>query len=149
MSSIAFRHGDTITDIGFDIVLHSLLSTVALHLEGGNWGGRFPLIMCKLYQGKLDAQDAVAALRELQDMQAGLASLNPDQVVWDINDLARQPPWGKAINPGTTSMANYHATVESTSLLDDMLGCVAALKEQGGVLEIIPFDGIEPFYYVS
>jgi len=149
MTSIAFRPGDTITDIGFDIVLHSLLSTVALHLEGGNWGERFPLIMLKLYQGKLDADDAAAALRELQDMQAGLASLSPDQVVWDINDLQRQPPWGKAINPGTTSMANYHATVESTSLLADMLACVATLEQHGGVLEIIPFDGIEPFYYVS
>lgn len=149
MTSIAFRHGDTITDIGFDIVLHSLLSTVALHLEGGNWGERFPLIMLKLYQGKLDADNAVTALRELQAMQAGLASLRPDQVVWDINDLQRQPPWGKAINPGTTSMANYHATVESTNLLDDMLARVAALEQQGGVLEIIPFDGIEPFYYVS
>lgn len=149
MTSIAFRHGDTITDIGFDIVLHSLLSTVALHLEGGNWGERFPLIMLKLYRGSLAAADAGAALRELQAMQAGLASLSPAHVVWDINDLARQPPWGQAINPGTTSMANYHATVEGTNLLDDMLACVAALKEQGGVLEIMPFDGIEPFYYVS
>lgn len=149
MGSIAFKHGNTITDIGFDIVLHSLLSTVALHLEGGNWGQRFPLIMLKLYRGKLDAEDAVAAFNELQAIQAGLASLSPAQVVWDINDLARRPPWGQAINPTTTSMANYHATVDSTNLLDDMLACVAALKQQGGVLEIIPFDGIEPFYYVS
>lgn len=149
MSSIAFKHGNAISDIGFDIVLHSLLSTVALHLEGGNWGARFPLIMLKLYQGSLAAADASAALLELRDMQAGLAKLSPAQVVWDINDLARQPPWGKAINPGTTSMANYHATVESTNLLDDMLACVAALEQQGGMLEIIPFDGIEPFYYVS
>lgn len=149
MGAIAFRHDNAITEIGFDIVLHSLLSTVALHLEGGNWGARFPLIMFKLYQGKLDAEDAAAALRELQAMQAGLACLSPGHVVWDINDLARQPPWGEAINPGTTSMANYHATVESTNLLDDMLACVAALGQQGGVLQIIPVDGIEPFYYVS
>lgn len=149
MPSIAFKHGDSISDIGFDIVLHSLLSTVALHLEGGNWGERFPLIMLKLYRGSLAVADADAALRELQAIQDGLAGLGPAQVVWDINDLARQPPWGDAINPGTTSMANYHATVESTNLLDDMLACVRALKEKGGVLEIIPFDGIEPFYYAG
>ena len=63
--TIAFRHGTVISEIGIDVVLHSLLSTVAVRLEGGEWGARFPLIMIKLYQGRLDAWDADSALQEL------------------------------------------------------------------------------------
>lgn len=147
--TIAFRHGEVITEIGIEVVLHSLLSTVAVRLEGGEWGSRFPLIMIKLYQGWLDALDADNALQELRQIQAGLARLEADKVIWDFNDLSRQPPWGAAIAPRTTSMANYHTTNDGYTMVDQMLACVASLKDAGGLLEIIAFDGIAPFYYVD
>lgn len=147
--TIALRHGTVITEIGIDVVLHSLLSTVAVHLEGGEWGSRFPLIMIKLYQDRLDALEADAALQELRQIQAGLARLEADKVIWDFNDLSRQPPWGDAVAPRTTSMADYHTTNASRNLLDEMLACVMALRDGGGVLEIIALGGMAPFYYPS
>lgn len=147
--TVAFRHGAVITEIGIDVVLHSLLSTVAVRLEGGEWGSRFPLIMIKLYQGRLDALEADAALQELRQIQAGLARLEADKVIWDFNDLSRQPPWGDAVAPRTTSMADYHTTNASRNLLDEMLACVMALRDGGGVLEIIALGGMAPFYYPS
>lgn len=147
--TIAFRHGTVITEIGIDVVLHSLLSTVAVRLEGDEWGVRFPLIMIKLYQGRLDAPDADTALLELRQIRAGLATLAPAELIWDFNDLSRQPPWGDAVAPRTTSMADYHTTNASRNLLDEMLACVTALKDGGGVLEIIALEGMAPFYYVS
>jgi hypothetical protein len=75
--TIAFRHGDTLGEIGYEVLLHSLLSTVAVRLEGGEWGSRFPCIMLKLYRGRLDAADGAAACAEWRDMQAGLAALPP------------------------------------------------------------------------
>lgn len=147
--TIAFRHGALITEIGIDVVLHSLLSTVAVHLEDGEWGSRFPLIMIKLYQSRLDASDADAALLELRQIQAGLARLEADKVIWDVNDLDRQPPWGDAVAPRITSMANYHTTNTGQCLLDEMFDCVRALQRTGGVLEVIALEGIGPFYYVS
>ena len=147
--TIAFRHGTVISEIGIDVVLHSLLSTAALRLEGGEWGSRFPLIMLKLYQGRLDSRDADSALQELLQIQAGLSSLEPDRVVWDFNDLSRQPPWGNAVAPRIISMANYHTTNTGQCLLDEMLDCVRALKRTGGVLDIITLEGVGPFYYVT
>lgn len=147
--TIAFRHGAVITEIGINVVLHSLLSTVAVRLEGGEWGARFPLIMIKLYQGRLDAPDADTALLELRQIRAGLATLAPAELIWDFNDLSQQPPWGDAVAPRTTSMADYHTTNASRNLLDEMLACVTALKDGGGVLEIIALEGMAPFYYVS
>jgi hypothetical protein len=147
--TIAFRHGDTLGDIGYAVLLHSLLSTVAVRLEGGEWGSRFPCIMLKLYRGRLDAADAAAACAEWRDVQAGLAALPPGQVVWDFNDLASRPPWGEALGPGGTSMADYHVTTGGLPLLAVMGDCLAALSASGGMLEIIPFDGLAPFYYVN
>jgi hypothetical protein len=146
--TIAFRHGAVITEIGIDVVLHSLLSTVAVRLEGGEWGSRFPLIMIKLYQGRLDALDADGALRELRQIKASLAALAPEKVIWDFNDLSRQPPWGSDIGPRIFSMANYHTINTGQCLLDEMLDCARALKQTGGVLEIVTLEGVEPFYYV-
>lgn len=147
--TIAFRHNAVITEIGIDVVLHSLLSTVAVRLEGGEWGARFPLIMIKLYRGRLDGLDADAALLELRQIRAGLARLEPDMVIWDFNDLARQPPWGDAVAPRIISIANYHTTNTGQCLLDDMFDCVRALQRTGGVLDIIALDSVGPFYYVS
>ena len=146
--TIAFRHGAVITEIGIDVVLHSLLSTVAVRLEGGEWGAHFPLILIKLYQGRLDALEADAALHELRQIQAGLARLEADKVIWDFNDLSRQPPWGDAVAPRIISMANYHTTNTGQCLLDEMFDCVRALQRSGGVLDIITLEGVGPFYYV-
>ncbi|PHV51121.1 hypothetical protein CSQ91_08330 [Janthinobacterium sp. BJB301] len=147
MRMIAFKHGSAITEIGFENAFYSLFSTVAVHLEDGRWGSRFPHIMEKLYQGRLDAADAPAACLQMQAIKRGLAALAPTEVVWDMHDRAKEPPWGSAIGPNVTSMANYHATTAGRNLFDEMAGCVAALAVLGGMLEIIPFDGIPPFYY--
>ena len=147
--TIAFRNGTAITEIGIDVVLHSLLSTVAVHLEGGAWGARFPLIMIKLYQGRLDAPDADTALLELRQIRAGLATLAPAELIWDFNDLSRRPPWGDAVAPRIISMANYHTTNTGQCLLDEMFDCVRALQRTGGVLDIITLEGVGPCYYVT
>lgn len=147
--TIAFRHGDTLGDIGYEVLLHALLSTVAVRLEGGEWGSRFPCIMLKLCRGRLDAADAAAACAEWRDLQAGLAALPPGQAVWDFNDLASRPPWGEAAGPRVTSMADYHVTTAGLLLLDVMGDHLAALLASGGTLEIIPLDGLAPFYYVN
>ena len=147
--TIAFRHGAVITEIGIDVVLHSLLSTVAVRLEDGEWGAHFPLILIKLYQGRLDALDADAALLELRQIQACLARLEPDKVIWDFNDFSRQPPWGEAVAPRIISLANYHTTNTGQCLLDEKFDCVRSLQRTGGVLDIITLEGVEPFYYVT
>ena len=72
--AIAFKQGSVITQIGPGGVLHSLLSTVAVHLENGHWGSSFPFIMHDLYQGSVSAKNADAAYLEMQKIKAGLAA---------------------------------------------------------------------------
>ncbi len=66
--TIAFRQGSVLTIIGPGGVLHALFSTIAVRLEAGQWGSRFPLIMNALYGGSLPA-DWEAVSQQLE--QAG------------------------------------------------------------------------------
>lgn len=51
--------------------------------------------MNELYQGKLVNVNVPNAKAELNTIESELKKLSPDKVIWDIEDLAKQPPWGK------------------------------------------------------
>ena len=50
--------------IGHGDFLHSFFSSVAYHLENGDWGSRFPVIMNELYQGKIKCEDMDDAIED-------------------------------------------------------------------------------------
>lgn len=135
--TIRMRQGSVWTEIGPGGLLHSLMSTIAFHLEDGNWGTRFPLLMGKFYQGSLPSADVDAAILEAQAIKIGLAKLRPDQVVWDIDDLALLPPWGMSIGIHIKSMADYFVTSAGRNLVDEIADNLESLREFGGTLDII------------
>ncbi|NHZ94355.1 hypothetical protein F2P46_01130 [Massilia sp. CCM 8734] len=143
--TIGMRQGSVVTEIGPGGLLHSLMSTVAAHLENGNWGARFPLLMGKLYQGSLPAADVDAAILEAQAIKSGLMNLGPDMVVWDIDDLSLVPPRGKSVGTHVKSMAEYFVTSTGRNLMDEILDNLESLKEFGGTLDILSYDGVPPF----
>ena len=96
--------------IGYGEFLHSFFSTVAYNLEDGKWGSKFPIIMNELYQGTLDKASIEAAIEELKKIQSELREFQPDKVVWDIEDLSKQPPWGTNISSDITDLSNYFVT---------------------------------------
>lgn len=143
--TIVMRQGSVWTEIGPGGLFHSFMSTVAVHLEGGNWGTRFPLIMGKLYQGSLPSRDVEAAILEAQAIKNSLNKLGPDKVVWDINDLSLLPPWGTFVGPHIKSMAGYFVTTTGRNLVDEIVDNLESLKEFGGTLDIISYDKV-PFF---
>ena len=58
--AVGFTVGFYYYSIGSADFLHSFFSTVAVNLEGGKWGSRFPVLMNELYQGKLPVEKNVA-----------------------------------------------------------------------------------------
>jgi hypothetical protein len=138
--TIGMRQGSVLTEIGPGGLLHSLFSTVAVRLEEGNWGVRFPLLMGKLYEGCISSADADAAILEAQAIKLGLQKLGPDQVVWDIEDLSLSPPWGKTVGPHVRSMAEYFVTSTGRNLVDEIRNGLESLAEFGGTLEIVSYD---------
>lgn len=96
--AVGFKVGFFWYQIGSGDFLHWFFSTVAVNLENGSWGSRFPLIMNKLYQGSLDSENVGKALIELNTIEEELGKISPDKVVWDIDDIKKQPPWGNNIS---------------------------------------------------
>jgi len=138
--TIGLKQGSVITEIGPGSILHALCSTIAVHLEGGRWGSRFPLLMEELYQGVLQARDVDAARAELIEVRKGLAELSPAQLVWDIERPDVKPAWAQEVGPHVTSMANFFVTTSGRNLLSELADNLESLKEFGGTLEVISYD---------
>lgn len=138
--TIAMKQGSVITEIGPGSLLHSLFSTIAVRLEGGKWGSRFPFVLNKLYQGKLAQGDAMTAIAEMTQIRKLLAEVAPSQVVWDIDHLEQAPPWGDSVGGHVKNMANYYVTTTGRNLVDEIIDNLESLRDFGGSLEIISFD---------
>ena len=115
--------------IGHGDFLHSFFSTVAYNLENGNWGSRFPVIMNELYQGKLECDNTDKALEELSIIRKELQKFSPEKVVWDIEDLSKQPPWGNDISEDITDLSNYFVTSDGNDFLTVFSHALEKAKE--------------------
>ena len=73
--------------------------------------------MNERYQGTLDKDNVETAIEELKKIQLELQAFSPDKVVWDIDDLSNQPPWGKNISNDITNLSNYFVTSDGEDFI--------------------------------
>lgn len=122
--------------IGHGDFLQSFFSTVAYNLENENWGSRFPIIMNELYQGKLEHENIDRALEELSIIKKELQTFSPEKVVWDIEDLSKQPPWGSDISKDIIDLSNYFVTSDGNDFLTVFAHALEKAKEIDTEIEI-------------
>ena len=103
--------------IGTSDFLHSFFSTVAYNLEDGIWGSKYPFLMKELYSGRLNNKNVGLAMEELVIIKEKLSGISVKNVVWDIEDLSKQPPWGDNISVDITDLSNYFVTSEGEDLI--------------------------------
>jgi hypothetical protein len=103
--------------IGTGDFLHSFFSTISYHLEPNGWGSKYPYLINHLYNGRLSNDDVEKALAEINEIRIKLAEYKPFQVIWDIEELSKQPPWGDKISLSITSLANYFVTSDGEDLI--------------------------------
>lgn len=104
--------------IGTGDFFHSFFSTVCVNLEKKEWGSRFPLIMNNLYSGKLIIEELPKAQKELIEIKKELSKLSPDKIIWDAEDLQKNPPWGDNISKDIQNLADYFVTNDGKNLID-------------------------------
>ena len=73
--------------------------------------------MNELYQGKLTNANVPTAKVELNTIESELKKLPPDKVIWDMEDLTKQPPWGEKISNQITDLSNYFVTSDGRDFL--------------------------------
>lgn len=106
--------------IGTGDFVHSFFSTICFNLENKKWGSRFPYLMNDLYQGELSYNNVKKAREELKIIHNEFALLSPDNVIWDIEDLNKQPPWGKNISQDIKNLSNYFVTSDGEDLFSQI-----------------------------
>ena len=122
--------------IGTADFLYSFFSTVAYNLENRKWGSRFPIIMSELYQGKTESKNTDKALEELSIIREELQAFSPEMVVWDIEDLSKQPPWGSDISKDITDLSNYFVTSDGNDFITVFIHALEKAKEVNAEIEI-------------
>ena len=73
--------------------------------------------MNEMYQGKLTNANVPNAKVELNTIESELKDLSPDKVIWDMEDLTKQPPWGTRISNQITDLSNYFVTSDGRDFL--------------------------------
>ena len=73
--------------------------------------------MNELYQGKLANANVSNAKVELNTIENEFKKLPPEKVIWDIDDLTKQPPWGEKISNQITDLSNYFITSDGRDFL--------------------------------
>ena len=60
----------------------------------------------------------------------------PEKVVWDIDDLSKQPPWGRNISKDITDLSNYFVTSGGDDFLTVFAHALEKAKEVNSAMEI-------------
>ena len=102
--TIAFRLPGMYMEIGPGKLFHAFCSTIAVHLEDGLWGTRFPVLQQRLYDGRVVAEDARMLMLELDAIRSGLRKFPPDKVVWR-NEDGTTPEWVMKAGPHVTDLS--------------------------------------------
>lgn len=123
-------------EIGSGDFLYSFFSTVAYRLEGAKRGRRFPVIMKKLYQGEIKRKEVDKAIKELSIIKKELKEFTPDKVIWDIDDLSKQSPWGNDISDDITDLSNYFVTSDGEDFISVFFEALETAKEIDFGIEI-------------
>ena len=116
--------------------LHCFFSNIAYHLENGQWGDRFPYLMENLYNGLLEKQYVENAIEELHTVKKEFSHIPPQKIIWDIEDLSQQPPWGNDISEDITDLSNYFVTSEGDDLFDVLFEALDVAKDDNENVEI-------------
>lgn len=122
--------------IGPPELLQSFFSTVAYHLEHRQWGSRFPAIMKELYSGKLAPENVDQAIAELTTIQEELKNLQPNQVIWDFNDLTAPPVFGKYANKNAINLSDFYLNEDGRNLVSVFFSALEEVKSFQNELNI-------------
>ena len=89
--TLGLRAGFRSYPIGRVSLLYALFSTIAVRLEGNDWGSHYPVIMKQLYNGWIEADEVSQGLVELNEIVRQLRYFEAADIVWDYEDRKKKP----------------------------------------------------------
>ena len=84
--------------------------------------------MNQLYNGEVSSGETEAITGELNHIKSELQHFDIGQVVWDIEDRSKQPPWGDNVADRITDLSNYFVTSDGKDLFDVFASATGACR---------------------
>ena len=115
--------------IGDGDFFNSFFYSIHHHLERDSWGDTYPCVFGEFYLGHV-AYDRLPILdKELKEIQERLKLFSPSQVVWDIEDSNKNPPWGNELSESITDLSNYYVTSSGKDLFEVLFNAIEEAKK--------------------
>jgi hypothetical protein len=92
-------------------------------------GKSFPSNYERVISRETECDNTDKALEELSIIKKELQKFSPEKVVWDIEDLSKQPPWGNDISKDITDLSNYFVTSDGNDFLTVFSHALEKAKE--------------------
>lgn len=137
--TVGLHIGGVTTEVGSASFLAAFFMTIHYHLEREIWGERFPVVLCELYEGQVLEANAEIALVELREIADELAEIAPSEVVWDLENLQAEPPWGSNISEEITDLSNYFVTSTGRDLLASIRESLESSVSHGGDVTVVSY----------
>lgn len=127
---VHLRTSHFIYEVGSSDFLISFFDTVEIRLTKGLFGKKYPVVLKDFYNGTISYEKLDQAERELTEIRKRLKKFKPSKVVWDKNDLTKQPPWGKNISEEITDLSNYFVTSDGRDLFEVIFRAIEMAKQE-------------------
>ena len=128
--AIHLKTSHFIYEVGTSDFFIAFFDTIEYRLTKGLFGQKYPTILNEFYSGKLSVDNLDKAENELKDIRRRLQKFSPSKVVWDKNDLAKQPPWGDNISEDITDLSNYFVTSDGRDLFEVLFRAISTAKTE-------------------
>jgi 2,3-bisphosphoglycerate-dependent phosphoglycerate mutase len=135
--AICFEAGVLHYEVGTPEFLNAFFSTVKYHLCTDHVSDKYPRFFNNLYHGKVKCEDALDTIKEVEDIKLSLKEFKPEEIVWDIEDLSKSPPWGSDISKDITDLSNYFVTSDGEDLFSSLINALRKSYEEKVDLEIV------------
>jgi len=126
---VGLKVGPIFYKIGTGSFLHCFFSTIAVRIEKGTLGSRYPILMNQLYNGEVSPDEIDSINNELNNIKAELKKFDSGQVIWDIDNRDEKPPWGDSVADRITDLSNYFITSDGKDVFEVFHSAIDACKK--------------------
>jgi hypothetical protein len=133
---IITKDGKRSVDIGSSDIWIAIYST-AVDAFSGFKKRKISLAIKFMEDGSCSGEDGYEIARQFNLIRDELSTIEPEKVVYDINDRKKKAPWTGKISPVITSCANLFTTADGKDLLYEVVSilCYAQIAKTDVIIE--------------
>ena len=116
---ILTKDSERVIDVGSTDILFSLYSTVMIKLKKSHSELSDAISFLKTGECKCDI--ALECARQINLIRDKLSQINPNDAIYDMNDLSKEAPWKRNMSKVVTSCGNMFTTSDGKDLLFEIV----------------------------